>query len=443
VILGGGLAGVGTAYALADAGWQSITVIERGSRLGGLAGSFEQDGKFYPLGYHHILHRDRTLLYFLDVIGALPAVRWRRIKMLFQADGALRDLSNPMDFLRFPLAPADKYRFARLMLHAFTKSDWSEWHDRSAAELVDHFAGRRVREAIFEPLTQLKFELSCSEVSGAWMGARLHFREGSAPLGYIPDRNWTTVLCDGLTELIRDQGVEILTDASVQRIEATGDRVSSVELADGRSVDGDIFVSSIPTEVYCNLLGDDETPGLSSIRYTALISIVCATKLTISPDFYWLNLTSLQQSSCAIFVLSSLNPTIGGPDETCLNFVTHLRSRCDPVFRLSDKELLRKCSDDMQSVLGCSLDPTWVNISRIPMYSPIFRKGYRNPDVGSATFRNMYFAGNYRTFPSIASTGTALRSGIETGREILTRHGRSSDLLERVSSYRLGSMPRP
>ena len=42
---------------------------------------------FYPLGYHHILHRDRVLLYFLDLIGALPDVRWRRIRMLFHLGG--------------------------------------------------------------------------------------------------------------------------------------------------------------------------------------------------------------------------------------------------------------------------------------------------------------------------------------------------------------------
>jgi hypothetical protein len=50
-----------------------------------------------------------------------------------------------------------------------------------------------VRAALFEPLCRLKFDLPCEEVSGAWLGARLHFREGSAPLGYIPKTNWTTV----------------------------------------------------------------------------------------------------------------------------------------------------------------------------------------------------------------------------------------------------------
>src|SRR5262249_39699563 len=94
VILGGGLSGVAAAFALARAGWYDVTIIERGPRLGGLAGSFERDGRFYPLGYHHILHRDRTLLYFLDLVGALGDVRWRRIRRLFRWRTGLYDLSS-------------------------------------------------------------------------------------------------------------------------------------------------------------------------------------------------------------------------------------------------------------------------------------------------------------------------------------------------------------
>jgi len=50
VILGGGLSGAATAYALAEAGCTNITVIERGPTLGGLAGSFERDGTGTHLG---------------------------------------------------------------------------------------------------------------------------------------------------------------------------------------------------------------------------------------------------------------------------------------------------------------------------------------------------------------------------------------------------------
>ena len=46
VVLGGGLSGVAAAYTLARAGIRDITVVERGDRVGGLAGSFEREGHF-------------------------------------------------------------------------------------------------------------------------------------------------------------------------------------------------------------------------------------------------------------------------------------------------------------------------------------------------------------------------------------------------------------
>src|SRR5215208_1111369 len=133
VVLGGGLSGVAAAYTLARAGLSDVTIVESGSTLGGLAGSFEREGHFYPLGYHHILHRDRTLLFFLDLIGALPQVVWRRIRMLFHLHGQAYDLASPSGFLRFPMSLVDKARFARLMLKTFSQRDWSDWQDRSAA----------------------------------------------------------------------------------------------------------------------------------------------------------------------------------------------------------------------------------------------------------------------------------------------------------------------
>ena len=76
------------------------------------------------------------------------------------------------------------------------------------------------------------------------------------------------------------------------------------------------------------------------------------------------------------------------------------------------------------------------------MYSPVFDRGYRNPPVRSATWRNVYFAGNYRTFPSIASTGTALASGLTAGAAILADHGGSTDLPDAVRRFRVRSLPR-
>ena len=442
VVLGGGLSGVAAAYTLARAGLTDITVVERGAALGGLAGSFERNGHFYPLGYHHILHRDRTLLYFLDLIGALPAVRWRRVRMLFHLGDRAYDLGSPAGFLGFPMSLRDKAGFVRLMLKAFNKRDWSDWLDRSAADLVDRYAGAGVREALFERLTRLKFELPCEEVSGAWLGARLHYREGSAPLGYIPGANWTKVLCDGVTRLLAERGVKVRLEAAVSRLLTGEGRVREAELSSGERIAGDIFVSTIPTEVYRRLLPPDDTAELERIRYSALISVVCATRQAVDTRSYWINLASLDRTACGIFLLSSLNPSIGRPGDSCVNFVTHLRGRDRPLFQASDDELLERYRDDFRAVFGFDLDPFWTHVARVPMYSPVFGRSFRNPPVRSTSWENVYFGGNYRAFPSIVSTGTALGSGCETGRAILADLGTPTELPALVARYRLGAMPR-
>ncbi|MEO5760851.1 MAG: FAD-dependent oxidoreductase, partial [Vicinamibacteria bacterium] len=154
------------------------------------------------------------------------------------------------------------------------------------------------------------------------------------------------------------------------------------------------------------------------------------------PDFYWMNLASLDRAACGIFLLNSLNPSIGAPGDSCVNFVTHLNSRAKDFFKKSDAELLDAYLEDFRTIFGFDLEPFWTNVARVPMYSPVFTKGYRNPPPRSSRFSNVYFAGNYRTFPSIVSTGTALLSGLQTAEVILKDHGLPEGLAEAARSFR-------
>jgi hypothetical protein len=104
--------------------------------------------------------------------------------------------------------------------------------------------------------------------------------------------------------------------------------------------------------------------------------------------------------------------------------------------------LMERYHADFRAVFGRDLEPFWTHVARVPMYSPVFGRHFRNPPLRSASWRNVRFAGNYRTFPSILSTGTALGSGIETGTAILAEHGMTTDLSESVARFRLKEMPR-
>jgi hypothetical protein len=75
------------------------------------------------------------------------------------------------------------------------------------------------------------------------------------------------------------------------------------------------------------------------------------------------------------------------------------------------------------------------------MYSPVFYRSYRNPPIHSESWRNLYFAGNYRTFPSIVSTGTALRSGLEAAEAVLKDRGQHTPLPAKAAAFRLRAMP--
>ena len=133
-----------------------------------------------------------------------------------------------------------------------------------------------------------------------------------------------------------------------------------------------------------------------------------------------------------------------------LNFMTHLPSRRHPFFAQSDAATVADYLADFRRVFAreprCESvrdwTPSWSQVSRLAMYSPVFHRDYRNPPVRSRGFRNLFFAGNQRTFPSIASTGTALRSGLEAAAALASGYEAAVPTLAAVAAFRPGPMPR-
>ena len=71
VVIGGGLAGITTALALADAGVR-VTLLEGRPRLGGLAFSFQRGELTVDNGQHVFLRCCTAYLGLLDKLGAAP-----------------------------------------------------------------------------------------------------------------------------------------------------------------------------------------------------------------------------------------------------------------------------------------------------------------------------------------------------------------------------------
>ncbi len=409
IIVGGGMAGLGAALTLLEAGYP-CTIIEA-AEPGGLAGSFSIQGKFFPLGYHHILAQDKPLLELLKKLDLFSKVVWKKCAVFFAVDGKTYNLTDPVDFIKFPLPWLDKIRFAWLMLYCALKKDWKK-DLGSARDWVDKIAGATVRKNIFDPLMDIKYGLPSENLSANWLGSRLHYQEFSKPLGYIPGTDWTHLMVGRLVKRVEELGGKIITNAKVTKIDHDEKNIKSVSyLKDDMTLEAlaTVVVNTAPPHVFKKFC---DYPGqtIQQIEYLDALSLIVEIEEKLPREFYLLSCLKPRYSFGGIFLLSALNSTVGVRSKTVLNFFTNLSPAYEHFRNKTAEELLAIYFSDFEKIFKFKPTPVWSHLTLIKNYSPKFLKNYANPDSRS-NIKGLYFAGNYLTYPTITSTGSAFASG--------------------------------
>lgn len=111
-----------------------------------------------------------------------------------------------------------------------------------------------------------------------------------------------------------------------------------------------------------------------------------------------------------LFNLSDLNKKLG-KKEIIMNFFTNV-NRGSELLKKSDEELIKVYKKEYEEIYNEELKINWYKINRIPYVSAKFVKGYKNPKI-QTKIPNILLAGNYRSYPSVTSTGTAIQTGNE------------------------------
>ena len=411
LVIGGGMAGLAAAWRLAREG-QRVCLVEEADHLGGLASSFEHEGRLYPLGYHHILSTDAQLLSFLAQLGLLDRVHWKRQDMGFLVDGAVWGLGSVRDFLRFPLPIPAKVGMAARVATAWLPLE----HDEPASTWLRRFAGAGAISDFFDPLTQIKFGLPTSALSAAWLRARMLSSEASCQYGYMPDSDWVSVVVEALHARLERLGVDIHLRSRAKSIDLNdaGRRVLGATLADGRVLRARATIAALAPPILTKLMPSVRSSHLQQIEYTGVVSSVVATRSPVTIDRYWTNVLRPLSSFGGVFRLDLLNDSLGHPGVKLLNFCTHVRTRSEAsMLRWPESKIVQQYLADYEALFGEQIEPDWTHTSRITHYSPVFVDGYRNPDVTHPKLENLFLAGNHRTFPVLATTGSAMGSGHE------------------------------
>jgi protoporphyrinogen oxidase len=421
IVVGGGVSGLACARALAKKGIP-VTVLEREQYVGGLAASFNHEHRYYPLGYHQILPTDSVLLDTLKELRLISRVSWGASPLNFFIDGHEYNLARPLDFLRIPLSGAAKLGFISLGVRILLERNWSRWENVPASDWICRWGNSAILRELFEPLVDMKYGLRPRQVSAAWLGSRLGNREGSSKFGYIPNADWTHELTEALRTSIIQLGGAVRVARPASSIEYSRAVVTGVNLEGGEFLPASAVVTTVPPPLLPPLLGEGVGSELKSIDYMHVLSVVVSIGQSVAPfNAYWLICLRPRHSYDGIFNLTKLNPSLGEGNESILNFFTNCPSLSALERYGDDNTIINTYSRDFEQQFGFPLQPQWFKVNRIRNVSAKFIVGYKNPPVQSSSVAGLYFAGNYRTYPLVTSTGSAIYSGLQAADAVISK----------------------
>ena len=286
-MIGGGLAGLSAACALADRGI-SVTLIERRDYLGGRAFSFidPETGMELDNGQHVYLRCCTEYIDFLKRIGAFDQTTLQSRLRVTVADKAGRRgvlastpfLPAPLDLLpsllRYRhLGLMDRLRVIRGML-SIRRTDRERERERLESMsfrdwLIAHGQNDRTIAALWELITLPILNDTIDAVS-AYMGIMafqdsLLAGKGMADLGYSRV-GLSTLVTDGARDYIEGRGGRLLMGRRVTDLNVEEGRVTGVKVG-GDIIHADAVISATPWDGLERLLstenGENSAPGVS------------------------------------------------------------------------------------------------------------------------------------------------------------------------------------
>ncbi|MFD5448338.1 MULTISPECIES: hydroxysqualene dehydroxylase HpnE [unclassified Streptomyces] len=445
VVVGGGLAGVTAALALADAGVR-VTLLEGRPRLGGLAFSFRRGELTVDNGQHVYLRCCTAYRWFLDRVGgtALAPVQER-------LDVPVVDLAKPegrrlgrlrRDALPVPLhlgrslaayphlSLADRARVGRAALAlkgldpadpALDGQDFGSW-------LTAHGQSARAVEALWDLVGVATLNAAAGDAS---LGlAAMVFKTGLLSDPGAADIGWARVplgeLHDGLARRALDSaGVRTEVRTRVTSVHRNGDGEWSVQ-APGETLAADAVVLAVPQREAHGLLppGALDAPGnLLEIGTAPILNIhVLYDRQVLAAPF----LTALGTPVQWVFDRTAASGLKDG-QYLALSQSTAQDEIDTPVATLRER-YLPELERLLPRARGAEVRDFFVTRERTATFAPAPGVGRLRPGARTKA-PGLYLAGAWTATGWPATMESAVRSGVGAAGAALAALGRSRDRL--------------
>jgi len=167
-ILGAGPAGLAAAYTLTKLG-QPVVVVERDSRVGGLAKSIEYQDFILDFGPHRFFTKIAPVLKLWDEVLGDDRVTVNRLTRIFYGGKYFGYPLKAMEALS-ALGPIESTK----IITSYIKTQlFPNRHPQNFAEWVTGKFGKRLFEIFFEGYTEKLWGIPCTEISADWAAQRI------------------------------------------------------------------------------------------------------------------------------------------------------------------------------------------------------------------------------------------------------------------------------
>jgi protoporphyrinogen oxidase len=385
VVLGGGPAGVGAAYRAAQRGLD-VVLLERGDRVGGLAGSFEVAGVRVDHGSHR-LHptTDPVILAELrQLLGDDLQLRRR--------NGRIRLAGR---WIAFPLRPADLARrlppsFAAAALRDTATSPFRRARADTFAEVLRAKLGPAMCERFYFPYARKLWGLEPGEIAGEQarrrVGAdsplalvRRALAGGRGPRGvfWYPRRGYGQ-LSEALAEAAAAAGATLRLGAEVTGVRFPDDR-ATVEVGGAEPIEAGRVFSTLPLPLLARLTEpappEHALAAASKLAYRAMVLVYLALR---RPRYTEFDAHYLPEAWTPVTRVSEPKNYRDGDDpaDTTVLCAEIPCALGDETWSADDDALAAVVLDALGHAELPRAQPFEVVVRRVPRVYPVYRVGY-------------------------------------------------------------------
>jgi len=428
VIIGGGLAGLVACYDLKNAGFH-VTILESGSKLGGMASSVMVANTPIEEYYHFICRSDLHLLKLVDELGLNEKLHWNSTKTSLYYSGKFFPFSYVTDLLRFSaIPPLNRIQFGIHVLRSKYKKQWRHLDTITAKRWLIDSVGEKVFNTIWYPLLRIKFGDYYDKISAAWMWHRIWRVANSRrylwereEFGYLEEGSAT--LINKLSTILRShKHVNIQTETAVKSIHLNNNKVISID-TDGTQIKCDSVISTVALPILTKLLDNSVaiyTQRIQQIQYIGIICSLIQLKNPFSENF-WMNISDPNFMFNGIIEQTNLNKHLNNQGFNIL-YIPLYMSIDKPEYQFSDERLFTEYSQ-MLSKINPEFNENWIinyQVFRAPYAQAICATGFSNlaPEIRTPIY-GLYVTDSSQFYPEDRTISAAIHQGRDAAKMVI------------------------